>query len=667
MTVSAFAPGGALADRLESLSWFHRLKVAAGAFKGLKELHKAGLTHGNLKSTNVFVSEDGLDGMIGDADLTKPEASELDDATRNYLDPTFLATGESTPFTDVYSMGVILLELLTSHKGKVPPVEQDGVTSPKGNSRATASALRKAATAAGWPAEVAQEVMGLAAACVRPSLDRRKTALQISISLEHLVGDEVADAGSMDKLLRALSRRTGANGEAHGAAGDSLINFAKLPAEKKVEMELAALKIQAVQRGKIARKEVERLKVAGADDDSVRRAEEQHELAMRFFQVTPKEQKAAIMIQSAYRGKLARRQVMKVLDQKMVKDDDASGGNMSKKDLAELETVVALAEIFSRLARMLSDANEEVQLVAATALTVYIDRETSPDARKVAEWAVNAGVLGPLVSVFVGRNTKAAIEAASCLEDITVELPAEQIRALRAGALEAALRMMSSKGDDAVRAAGARALRGLLLQNPPACRRCIEKGGLDVLMGLVEDSADADCQIAAYSALMALSDADSDILQRLGAERLVDMAVQASTAPMRAATITFVSKLARDSDTHEQIIEAGGLELMLGMLYRLNEEAAWGLASMSSVEDNWPSIDEVVDDEGVESLRDLLVYAGDYGKEGSAWAVCYMAGYPELQVKLVRGNLLMPLIEMVKSGTRRCKKAAERALKALAA
>ena len=91
------------------------------------------------------------------------------------------------------------------------------------------------------------------------------------------------------------------------------------------------------------------------------------------------------------------------------------------------------------------------------------------------------------------------------------------------------------------------------------------------------------------------------------------------------------------------------------------------LASMSSVEDNWPSIDEVGDDEGGESLRDLLVYAGDYGKEGSAWAVCYMAGYPELQVKLVRGNLLMPLIEMVKSGTRRCKKAAERALKALAA
>jgi hypothetical protein len=163
-----------------------------------------------------------------------------------------------------------------------------------------------------------------------------------------------------------------------------------------------------------------------------------------------------------------------------------------------------------------------------------------------------------------------------------------------------------------------------------------------------------------------LADADSDILQKLGVERLVSMAVRAETPPMRAATITFVSKLARDSDTHEQIIEAGGLELLLGMILRLNEEAVWGLASMASVEDNWDAIEEVFDDEGVESVRDLLEMAGDYGKEGAAWAVCYMSGHPSLQVKLVRGNLLPPLIEMVKHGTRRCKKAAERALKAMA-
>jgi hypothetical protein len=42
------------------------------------------------------------------------------------------------------------------------------------------------------------------------------------------------------------------------------------------------------------------------------------------------------------------------------------------------------------------------------------------------------------------------------------------------------------------------------------------------------------------------------------------------------------------------------------------------------------------------------------------------AGDVRLQVALVRANTLGPLVEMVKTGTRRCKKAAERALKALA-
>ena len=54
--------------------------------------------------------------------------------------------------------------------------------------------------------------MGLAAACVRPSLDRRKTALQISISLEQLVGDEVADAGVDGQAVEGALQADEANG-----------------------------------------------------------------------------------------------------------------------------------------------------------------------------------------------------------------------------------------------------------------------------------------------------------------------------------------------------------------------------------------------------------------------------------------------------------------------
>jgi len=61
-TVSPLLSGGSLDSRLHDLSWFQRLKVAAGAFTGLEALHAAGLVHGNLKATNVLLPADGLDG-----------------------------------------------------------------------------------------------------------------------------------------------------------------------------------------------------------------------------------------------------------------------------------------------------------------------------------------------------------------------------------------------------------------------------------------------------------------------------------------------------------------------------------------------------------------------------------------------------------------------------
>ena len=127
---------------------------------------------------------------------------------------------------------------------------------------------------------------------------------------------------------------------------------------------------------------------------------------------------------------------------------------------------------------------------------------------------------------------------------------------------------------------------------------------------------DPEAQSSSSTALAGLADADSEILQKLGVERLVGMAVRARDAPMRAATIAFVSKLARDSDTHEEIIAAGGLELLIGMILRLNEEAVWGLASMSSVEDNWAQIAEVMTVDAFGALKDLIELGGDYGKEG---------------------------------------------------
>ena len=156
--VTPFASGGTLDQRLESLSWFHRLRAVAGAFRGIKALHKAGRVHGSVKSSNIFLSDDGLDARIGDAATAPPDAKDADPATLNYYAPEYLESGVPSEASDVYGMGVVLLEILTSHKGQVPPVDQDsGVSSPgkDSKSRATTAALLAAAAAAGWPEEAA--------------------------------------------------------------------------------------------------------------------------------------------------------------------------------------------------------------------------------------------------------------------------------------------------------------------------------------------------------------------------------------------------------------------------------------------------------------------------------------------------------------------------------
>ena len=389
-------------------------------------------------------------------------------------------------------------------------------------------------------------------------------------ALETVISDCVARAGGLEKLRGNVSA---AEARARGIV-EKLENFAAAKPRRRREAEAAAIKMQAAYRGRIARRRVLALK-EGGDANATRLglldAEQEAVLAERFASAGDAEYAAAVMIQKSYRGKLARRKIMARLDA-----DAAAAAEKELNVLGRFGAAVstsgrpsalspkqasardaAFAQVFARIASMLADHDGAVQAAAAAALSVYVDPEEGPESRAAAEAAVRAGVLGPLVGVFCSKNARALEDAAACLETITIEFPSEQNRALRAGALEGALRLMVTGNPKdpkdpkvlASRAAGARALKGLLLQNPPACRRAMEKGGLDVLISVM-DTEDAACCAAASSALSALADADSDILQKLGVERLVSMAVRAETPPMRAATITFVSKLARDSDTH---------------------------------------------------------------------------------------------------------------------
>ncbi|KAL8038469.1 hypothetical protein ABFX02_11G109400 [Erythranthe guttata] len=108
------------------MDWASRVKVAAGAARGLAYLHEdcqPRIIHRDIKSTNILL-ENNFEARVADFGLAKL-ALELDLYTHvstrvmgtfGYLAPEYASTGKLTEKSDVYSFGVVLLELITGRK-----------------------------------------------------------------------------------------------------------------------------------------------------------------------------------------------------------------------------------------------------------------------------------------------------------------------------------------------------------------------------------------------------------------------------------------------------------------------------------------------------------------------------------------------------------------------
>ncbi|XP_056272965.1 interleukin-1 receptor-associated kinase 4 [Pseudoliparis swirei] len=130
--VYALMVNGSLLDRLAllegcpPLSWRQRSLIAEGTARGLEYLHNNHHVHRDVKSANILLDETFV-AKISDFGLTRVSAkrttttvmTERIVGTRAYMAPEALR-GEITPRSDVFSFGVVLLEIVSG----LPPADE---------------------------------------------------------------------------------------------------------------------------------------------------------------------------------------------------------------------------------------------------------------------------------------------------------------------------------------------------------------------------------------------------------------------------------------------------------------------------------------------------------------------------------------------------------------
>ncbi|XP_066366356.1 probable serine/threonine-protein kinase PBL7 [Miscanthus floridulus] len=130
--VYEYMPLGSLQDHLldltpnsQPLSWHTRMKIAVGAARGIEYLHEVAnppVIYRDLKASNILL-DGSFNAKLSDFGLAKlgPSGDKSHVSTRvmgtyGYCAPEYAMTGKLTKTSDIYSFGVVLLELITGRR-----------------------------------------------------------------------------------------------------------------------------------------------------------------------------------------------------------------------------------------------------------------------------------------------------------------------------------------------------------------------------------------------------------------------------------------------------------------------------------------------------------------------------------------------------------------------
>ncbi|RCV31724.1 hypothetical protein SETIT_6G201000v2 [Setaria italica] len=234
LLVYEFIPNGTLYAHLhvegsqKSLPWKDRLRIAFEVACSLAYLHSAASTsvvHRDIKTSNILL-DDRLTAKVSDFGASRGIAIDQSgvttgvQGTHGYMDPEYYHTRRLTDKSDVYSYGVMLVELLTRKKPSM-------YLSPEGvslvahfvmllNQDKLSEILDEQIMEEGE--EKPKQVAAIAAMCLRLKGEDRPTMRYVEMRLQGLQSSDIYISG-MEEQMGDLNGQTYQGGDAR--VGDS--------------------------------------------------------------------------------------------------------------------------------------------------------------------------------------------------------------------------------------------------------------------------------------------------------------------------------------------------------------------------------------------------------------------------------------------------------------
>ncbi|XP_012478301.1 probable LRR receptor-like serine/threonine-protein kinase At1g06840 isoform X2 [Gossypium raimondii] len=232
MLVYEFLPNGTLRDWLSakskrSLNFGMRLRIALGSAKGILYLHTEAhppVFHRDIKASNILL-DSKLNAKVADFGLSRLAPALEDEGavpdhvstvvrgTPGYLDPEYFLTHKLTDRSDVYSLGVVFLEMLTGMRPishgrnivrEVNTAHQSGLMMSIIDGRMGC-----------YPSECIERFAGLALSCCHNKPEKRPSMLDVVKQLEYILtmmpetesvsSDLVSSYPNSGKLLSSAS------------------------------------------------------------------------------------------------------------------------------------------------------------------------------------------------------------------------------------------------------------------------------------------------------------------------------------------------------------------------------------------------------------------------------------------------------------------------------